>query len=69
MTRVISRQTVLAAIFGTSLALATLVSGCSTGMGGDMGGEQSNTTRDQVLRSPAWNTRWAGNGARVTRLA
>ena len=57
MTRLFSRQTVLSAIFGTSLTLAALVPGCSTGMGGGMGGEQSNPNRDQVLRAGILNAR------------
>jgi hypothetical protein len=51
MTRIFTRRTTLAAMLGTSLTLATLISGCSTGMNGDMGGDQNNPARDQMLRS------------------
>ena len=51
MIRISARRTILATMLGTSLTLATLIPGCSTDMGGDMGGNQNNPTRDQVLRT------------------
>jgi hypothetical protein len=51
MIRVFARKAALTAMLSTSLTLATLVPGCSTDMGENMGGNQNNPARDQILRS------------------